>query len=417
MTTLDQIWAKPALKNLPWWAFIACWLGGVFDGMDSSLMAVVLPKAIGQLIGTTEPAAITQTGSVVTAWFLLGWTLGGFLLGWVGDRYGRLKAMLASILLYSLFTGLSGLVQDWQQLAFCRFLTGLGIGGELVSIATYLAEVWPARSKTLAIGALLTSYQAGVFLAGGLHYLVPDWRQAFFVGALPALFVVVFRLTLKESEQWTDEQTPVTFKHLTPHWRSLLVGSLAFTGLLVGYWASLSWIPTWVQHLVTQGNGPADARSLSMMGQGLAAVAGCLLGGWLCQRWGRVATVVFSTMGCFVTSTLLFQPWQPVTGWHDGLYGAIALLGFFIGMAQATLYIYIPELFPTAVRSFSTGLCLNTGRLVTIGAVLLATTLVASLGGYAQACWAFSLSYLLGSVALFGPRLQDKTPDLQKSTL
>jgi MFS family permease len=404
VTTINPTWAKPALSRIPWWAFIACWLGGVFDGMDSSLMAVVLPKAIGQLIGSVEPAAITQTGSVVTAWFLLGWTLGGFLLGWVGDRYGRLKAMLVSILLYSLFTGLSGLVQDWPQLALCRFLTGLGIGGELVSIATYLAEVWPARSKTVAIGALLTSYQAGVFLAGGLHYLVPEWRQAFFVGAVPALFVVLFRLTLKESDQWTHATAQPAAVKQPLHWHGLGIGSLAFAGLLVGYWASLSWIPTWVQHLVTQSHGPADARSLSMMGQGLAAVMGCLLGGWLCQRWGRVPTVVFSTVGCFVASTLLFQPWQPLMAWHDGLYGAIAGLGFFIGMAQATLYIYIPELFPTAVRSFSTGLCLNTGRLVTIGAVLLATTLVASLGGYAQACWAFSLFYLLGLVAWFGPR-------------
>jgi MFS family permease len=392
---------KTSFAALPWWAFCACWLGGVFDGMDSSLMAVVLPKAIGQLIGSADPKAITHVGSMVTAWFLLGWTLGGFLLGWVGDRYGRLKAMLASILMYSLFTGLSGLSQQWEHLALCRFLTGLGIGGELVSIATYLTEIWPASSKTLAIGGLLTSYQAGVFLAGGLHYLVPDWRLAFFVGALPALFVVVFRLTLKESSQWTHATSaiPVSFRtsveQSRQYIRPLIVGSLAFTGLLVGYWASLSWIPTWVQSLVGS-NGPQDARSLSMMGQGLAAVVGCLVGGWLCQRWGRPQAVAFSTFGCFAASTWLFQPFQPLTVWHDGLYANIALLGFFIGMGQATLYVYIPELFPTAIRAFSTGLCLNTGRLLTIGAVLSATWVVAGLGGYAQACWAFSIAYLLG---------------------
>jgi MFS family permease len=392
---------------LPWGAFAACWLGGVFDGMDSSLMAVVLPKAVGQLIHTQAPQALTTVGAIITAWFLLGWTLGGFGLGWVGDRYGRLKAMLLSILIYSIFTGLSGLVTNWQQLAACRFLTGLGIGGELVSIATYLTEIWPAKSRALAIGGLLTSYQAGVFLAGGIHYLIPDWRLAFMVGALPAILVVIFRLTLKESDQWhqathpishSPKTVPVTNQQLLKqNGGALLVGAIAFTGLLVGYWASLSWIPTWVQSIVGPTGSPS-IRSLSMMGQGLAAVLGCLAGGWLSRQLGPKGGVIVSGLGCWLASLWLFQP---VPQWSDFMYAQIALLGFFVGMAQAALYVYIPMLFPTRIRATSTGLCLNMGRLATIVAVLGASGTVMALGGYAQACAAFAWSYLLVLVVAF----------------
>ncbi|MDX1921077.1 MAG: MFS transporter, partial [Candidatus Caenarcaniphilales bacterium] len=140
--------------------FVCCWLGGIFDGMDSTLMSVVLPSAISELIGSTDKLQVSQIGSYVGAIFLLGWTAGGVVFGYIGDKFGRVKSMIFSILLYAMFTGLSGLAQNWPQLACCRFLTGLGIGGELVSIATFLAEVWPERSRAIAVGALITSYQA-----------------------------------------------------------------------------------------------------------------------------------------------------------------------------------------------------------------------------------------------------------------
>jgi predicted MFS family arabinose efflux permease len=345
----------------------------------------------------------------ITAWFLLGWTLGGFVLGWLGDRYGRLRAMLISILIYSVFTGLGGLCQTWEQLAVCRFLTGLGIGGELVSIATYLTEIWPARSRMIAIGALLTSYQAGVFLAGGLHYLVPDWRMAFIAGALPALCVVVFRLTLKESDAWQEAHashvngqcTSInTATSIAAHWPALLVGSMAFAGLLIGYWGSLSWIPTWINQLTANGAGPASARSTTMMVQGLCAVVGCLLGGVASQRWTPRWTVCGAGLGCLLASWLLFKP---DAVWSNALYAPIGLLGFFVGALQAAMYVYIPALFHTAVRAFGTGLCLNVGRILTIVAVLSAGQWVAWLGGYAQACLAFSGGYLLLMAVIWQP--------------
>lgn len=186
--------------------FIGCWLGGMFDGMDSTLMTVVLPSAIGDLVHSMAPEVIGHYGSLVGSAFLFGWMLGGVLIGMVGDRLGRIRSMILSITLYAVFTGLSGLSQTWWHLALCRFLTGLGIGGELVSITTFLAEVWPERSRAVAIGVLITSYQAGVLVAGTIVKFFPFWRTVFFIGALPAILTVLLRLTLRESERWMESK-------------------------------------------------------------------------------------------------------------------------------------------------------------------------------------------------------------------
>lgn len=385
--------------------FVCCWLGGIFDGMDSTLMSVALPSAIGELIHSTDKVQVSQIGSYVGAIFLFGWMLGGVIFGYIGDKFGRVKSMVFSILLYAVFTGLAGLSENWQQLAFCRFLTGLGIGGELVSIATFLSEVWPERSRAVAVGALITSYQAGVFLSGSINYLLPNWRHTFFVGALPAVLVILLRLTLKESEKWTSHQIPHESlaeqkSHLVElfqpkHLLSLVVGGLTFGGLLMGYWSSLSWIPTWIQSLL-RDNAGATERSIATMLQGLAAIVGCTSAGFLCDWLGRKKTMFISFIGCFLASYLLFMT---NSAFSSLVYWQTALLGYFIGLAQATLYIYLPELFNTRIRATGTGFCLNAGRLVTVISVLFVGTLVALFGGYAKAAFAFAFAYLIGAAS------------------
>lgn len=380
--------------------FLGCWLGGIFDGMDSTLMSVVLPSAIGELAGSTSKAVVGQLGSIISGVFLLGWMVGGVLFGLVGDKLGRVRSMIVSILLYALFTGLAGFAQSWEMLALCRFLTGLGIGGELVSISTYLSEVWPERSRAVAVGILITSYQAGVFLAGSIHLFFHDWRSVFFIGALPALLVIFLRLALKESDRWQEDKArrPETSEVGTllgpEHRRNLLVGSLAFGGLLIGYWASLAWIPTWIQSLLATTGG--NERSIATMYQGLGAIVGCVAAGFMCDALGRRRTLLTSFLGSFGASALMFltnATFSPVIYWEN------ALLGFFIGLAQAAMYIYLPELFPTRVRATGTGFCLNAGRLATAIAVFFVGVLVMALGGYAQAALAFSAAYLVAFVA------------------
>ena len=257
----EALGLTPANQGYLLLVFAGCWLGGVFDGLDSALMHVTMPLALAELTG--QPAqAVAHWGGLITAVFLLGWTLGGLLLGYVGDRFGRVKAMLISIVVYSLFTGLGGLAQTPLQLACFRFLTGIGIGGELVSITAFLSEVWPPKSKGLATALLITSYQVGQLLAGALNYWIHDWRYAFFVGALPALLTFALRRNLKESDAWLVTHHALQARHggvlsatvwlrqwlgtlfASENTRNLWVGSVAFGAYLTVTWASMAWIPS-----------------------------------------------------------------------------------------------------------------------------------------------------------------------------
>lgn len=416
-----------------WMVFLGCWLGGIFDGMDSTLMSVAGPRAIADLIGTSDALAVGAVNSSVSALFLLGWTLGGVLFGVVGDKLGRVRSMVFSILLYALFTGLAGLAQSWPQLAACRFLTGLGIGGELVSISTFLTEVWPSRSRAIAIGALITSYQAGVFIAGAISTLFHGWREVFFIGALPAVLVVFLRASLKESDRWVEarERQSEALRHQDAerrpdgeilshrqelfqkrHYRALLVGGLAFGGLLIGYWASLSWIPFWIQGLL-HGGGQGNERGIATMYQGVAAVLGCLSAGFIADRIGRRATIGISSLACLGTSLFLFLFHREFS---PAIYGGSAALGFFIGINQAAMYIYLPELFPTLIRASGTGFCLNLGRVVTMVSVFYvgdlmkwlsrllpqvsAGSVLAGVSPYGAAACLFALAYLVTAAAM-----------------
>jgi MFS family permease len=417
-----------------WMVFLGCWLGGIFDGMDSTLMSVVMPVALKELLGTTDKAAVGTIASYVTSVFLFGWMVGGVLFGVIGDKLGRVKSMIFSILLYALFTGLAGLAPNWQLLAVCRFLTGLGIGGELVSISTFLTEVWPARSRAIAIGILITSYQAGVFIAGSINAFagllneigqllqVTPWRITFFIGTMPALLVIFLRMALRESDKWLEarerqlkaDETGSHFQALfhRQHVKSLTIGGLIFCGLLIGYWASLAWIPMWIQDLLKEG-GTGNERGIATMYQGVAAVMGCTMAGFFADRFGRRTTILLSYLGCFAASALLFltnSSFSPIIYWE------CALLGYFIGVAQAIMYIYLPELFPTLVRASATGFCLNVGRFVTAVSVFFVGDLIKlitskNLGlalfgnpvisAYAVAAFLFAIAYLLSVGAAF----------------
>jgi MFS family permease len=413
--------------------FLGCWLGGLFDGLDSSLYIVVQADALGQLLHTTDRALISQAGSWVIAIFLMGWTLGGITFGYFSDRFGRVPAMVFSILIYALFTGACGLAQDPYQLAVFRFLTGFGIGGELVTITTMLTETWPHKSRAFAIGLLITSYQVGVFLAGLIpalayqmasHLALPPWRLVFFIGVLPAIFAIILRQKLEEPELWLEEQAKLkqaaalsdapavsheaqVFKRLTDMAlrKDLILGAVLFGALLVGYWASLAWIPTWIQDLLgTQGNG--SEKSMATMWHGLAAVGGCCTAGLLAHFLGRKTVLLGGFVGIIAATALLMLS-NPV--FSPAIYWQNALLGYMYGVVQATLYIYLPELFPTLIRATAVGVCLNTGRIVTVLAVLSVSTLVGLTGGYANTLLLFSLVFIPAFIAtLFAKETKGK---------
>ena len=191
--------------------FWAAWGGWALDGMDASIYAIVLVPALRELLPRSgiaaTPGNIVYYGSVLLALFLFGWGL-SMVWGPVADRFGRVRALMLTILCYSLFTVLCGLVTNIWQLAVLRVLCGIGIGGEQPIGGTFVAEVWPEDRRKMGAGYMHTGYYFGFFLAALANYFIGanfGWRWMFVLGGAPALLVSWIRRGVHESGTWQQK--------------------------------------------------------------------------------------------------------------------------------------------------------------------------------------------------------------------
>jgi len=273
------------LNRYHWFVLVVAALGWLFDCLDQQLFILARPQAMAQLITKAETRAEltrlrSNAGDIATSVFIAGWATGGLIFGMLGDRIGRAKTMLITILLYSLCTGLSAFFFFFYDFAFYRFLTGLGVGGEFAVGVALVAEVMPTRARTYTL-ALLQALSAlgnisaafinlGLGIAEGegmldsplLHSLGlqnSPWRLMFLIGAIPALLALVIRRRLKEPERWqhashegaTAKQLgsyAELFRH--PVWRkhALLGLALACSGV-IGLWAVGFYTPDLVRQV------------------------------------------------------------------------------------------------------------------------------------------------------------------------
>ena len=209
-------WYKE-LTRYHWFVLLVAALGWLFDCLDQQLFVLARPAAMKDLVPAGTSAAVTdlarrQAGDIVTSIFIAGWACGGLFFGMLGDRIGRAKTMIFTILLYSLFTGLSALSYGVWDFALYRFLTGLGVGGEFAVGVALVAEVMPSRARPYTLGLLQALSAVGNMSAAfinlglgiaeehGLPY--SPWRIMFVVGAVPALLALLIRSKLKEPERW-----------------------------------------------------------------------------------------------------------------------------------------------------------------------------------------------------------------------
>ncbi len=371
--------------------FGVCWSVGLFAGMDGHLCNVLLPQILDS-IGNTQAAALMMS------LFLLGWMVGGIGGGMLSDRWGRVRTTALAVVLYTAFTGLLGIISTTWQLAVCRLVTGLGVGAGLVSISVLLAENWPVHNRAVAIGCLLTSYQAGVFVSGMVAAWCPHWRVAMLLGSAPLGLALLIPHLLNNCARREDGVDTAPRKaswsalFSTGQRHSTIVGSLIFGSLLLGYWASATWVPTWLH---TLGHAKEQAGIATTL-HGIAAVLGCCLAGPLVCCYGHKRSIQVSLAGALGASCWMFG----IDNAEVSLvYLQYALLGFFIGLAQATIYIYLPQIFPSNMRASGVGFCLNIGRAITCIVILFMSWLVVMLGGYSQALLAFACLYVVGLLA------------------
>src|SRR5216683_4051295 len=210
MKAVSGPWYK-ALHGYHWWVLIVASLGWMFDTMDQRIFVLARGPAMNALMPAGTPAAeVTFYSTIATSVFMVGWASGGLFFGIMGDRWGRAKTMMLTILVYSSFTGLSALSQNQWDFMVYRFLTGLGVGGEFAAGVTLVAEVMPASARPHALGLLQAFGAVGNIIGSLLSFVVLPlgWRWMFVVGVLPALLVAAVFRKMSEPEAWRRAREP-----------------------------------------------------------------------------------------------------------------------------------------------------------------------------------------------------------------
>src|ERR1700744_6291362 len=232
--------------------FWAAWAGWLLDGMDSVIYALVRAPALGELLPKSgmeaTPANIGYVGSVMFALFLVGWGL-SFIWGPIADRFGRTKALAATILVYAVFTGLAAVAQDVYQLAIFRFLAGVGVGGEWAMAGTYVAESWPEDRRKRGAGSLQTGYYFGFFVAAGLNFTIGanfGWRAMFLCGLAPVIVSLITLFKVKDPEKGAHthevavpvkkRSSPLVAIFQPPYLGRTLTMSVLLTVAIIGLW-------------------------------------------------------------------------------------------------------------------------------------------------------------------------------------
>ena len=361
------------LSPQQWKSGIAAWLGWLFDGLDMHLYTLVATPFVAELlaVGQKDPA-VGYYASWIQAAFLIGWALGGGFFGRIGDRVGRARALMLTILTYALFTGLSVFAQTWWQLLICRFLAALGIGGEWAVGAALLSETWPHRWRPWIAAVLQSAVNCGILLAmvAGLAMKELPCRYVFLVGILPALLVVWIRRTVPETEEWHAAKlrakgpTPGILDLFRGQVRRITVLTIAVCSLsLTAHWAFMFW---WMQHLRnlpdvadwtdSQRTALCSAAMILVM---LSSIVGNFAAAAISRWIGYRRTIAWMFLGYFVVLTVTYS----VARDHVSMLWWLVAAGVASG-SFAPFTMYLPPLFPTLLRTTGAGFCYNIGRVV-----------------------------------------------------
>jgi MFS family permease len=436
------------MTSYHWFVFAMASLAWLFDCLDQQLFILARQSAMATLLPKgMDP---NEYGGYATAIFVAGWATGGLIFGAVGDRIGRARTLTMTVLMYSVFTGLSALSTGWIDFAVYRFVTGLGVGGVFGLAVALIADALPDRSRAGALGLLQALSAVGNVTAGlismGVGQLVVrkvvtpawSWKLMFLMGAIPAFLCVFIQLKLGEPEKWlkareAGRKTGVAFGSYTSllgegRWRrSALGGMLLCVSGVIGLWGIGFFAPELVgpviERSLLQHSVPpeqiAGAKGIwigiNSIVFNIGAFVGMLAMTQLAETIGRKRAFVIAFLLALVATVGYFRLFNGKGDiWMSGVMGACQL-ALFAGFA-----IYLPELFPTRLRSTGTSFCYNVGRfLAATGPLTLgklqahlkagATTPEAKIDAFRNAATYMTAIFLLGLVALlFLPETKGK---------
>ncbi|HPW18870.1 MAG TPA: MFS transporter [Candidatus Aminicenantes bacterium] len=377
-------------SRFTWWreaspdarrALVAAAFGWMLDSFDVMLWAMVLAALMADLGMTKATAGLLGSLTLAAS------AAGGLVFGVLADRFGRRKALMASILIYSVFTAACGFATGVAMLAVFRVFLGLGMGGEWASGASLVSETWPARHRGKALGVVQSSWAVGYALAAAAAALVLPawgWRAVFFVGVAPAFFTLWIQKRVEEPEIWKAVRAGAPgvragFGEIFGRQRlrlTLLVTAMNACTMFA-WWGFNLWLPAYLSMAPEKGGlglGPRTMSALVIFMQ-----AGMWLGyvsfGFISDRLGRKRSYVGFLAVAAVFMLLYSRARQPLLLLALGPFVAFFGTGYFTGFGALTA-----ELYPTAVRATAQGITYNTGRIVSAAAPFVVGSLAETRG-------------------------------------
>ena len=386
------------LENVPVTKFhyrllVITGLGWMFDAMDTGIIAFVLPT-LAKVWGLTS----NQVGYIGSIG-LVGMALGAVLSGSMADRFGRKKVFSATLVMYSIATGLCGLAWNFESLLLFRFLVGFGLGGQLPVAVTLVSEYAPPTARGRFVVLLESFWGIGWLVAALISYLViPSygWNIAFFIGALPALYVFKVWKSVPESIPYllgkgkvkeahdlvskleesagikpaasiiapeNKDITPAVFADLwkTQFIKRTIMLWILWFGIVYSYYGIFTWLPS-----LMVGQGYTVIKTFEyVLVMTLAQLPGYFAAAYLVDRIGRKATLSGFLAACAVCAYFFGQGGNAATVLWWG-----SMMSFFNLGAWGVVYTYTPELYPTKVRAYGSGWAAAVGR---IGGILAPT--------------------------------------------
>lgn len=388
---------------------VATFFALVFDGFELGLMPVASISVSRTLMGDAfTPALGGEWFARFTAALMLGAAIGGILLGQLGDRIGRARAMGVSILFYSVFAALGAGVRTQEQMLLLRFLVGLGVGGVWPNGIALVAECWPNASRPFVSGVMSAGINSGILLLALVAWHRPiteeTWTWLFRLAGLPMVLGVLVILGLPESPRWLEVRQLAVSSRLPVRQlfepglvRTTLVAIIISSIPLVGAWAASKWMIPWADKVAGESN--PGYKSLTQAWWAIGATLGSFAGAQAAHWFGRRLSYFVISIGATCLTYTMFQFSAPLA---PSFHPIVFLQGLVSTLFFGWLAVYLPELFPVAVRATGTGLAYNSGRFATAVGVLAAGMMFRWLGGdYTRVGAICSLIYALGVVAIW----------------
>jgi len=349
-------------------AFIAASFGWMLDSFDVMLYAMV----IAALVEDPTLHLSLATAGLLTSVTLLAAAAGGIAFGVVADRIGRKRALMAAVLIYSIFTAACGFAQSALQLGIIRVLLGLGFGGEWATGAALVSESFPAKHRGKALAFVQSSWAIGYGLAALVNLLVMPvwgWRGVFFVGVVPALFTIWIQRKIEEPKIW-QSATPAERGRVSavfgPGIAPITIAIILMNSFcLFAWWGMNGWIPTYLRLAPAQGGIglSSSAMSLFVIAMQVGMWFGYVTFGFMADAIGRRRTYVIYLVAAGILLPTYGVMKLPIVLLLLGPFVAFFGTGYFSGLGAV-----VAELYPTTVRATAAGFCYNVGRIASAAA-------------------------------------------------